>query len=228
MRRYRIVLADDHKLFRDGLEKLLNLESDMEVVGRADNGEEALAVVTERKPDILLLDVSMPIMGGVELVNRLNGLGIAPKCIAITAFDDDRHIAELSEAGVSGYVLKTSGFDEVLAAVRSVAKGFPYVDPMIAQKLLAPMNRDEEDSDFFRDLTIREKETLYWLSQGLNNTEISEKMVLSDKTVKNHLSHVLKKLGIQDRTQAAIIAWKMGLAKSDPEIFKETGNDRPA
>lgn len=222
MSEYRVVLADDHKLFRDGLERLLNLEPDLEVVGRADNGKEALKVVEETNPDILLLDVHMPVMGGTELVNELHARGIVPKCIAITAFDDEQHIAELSEAGVSGYVLKTSGFSEVLAAVRSVAKGFPYVDPGIAQKLLAPMNKEEEDADLFRGLTLREKEALYWLSQGLNNVEISEKMVLSDKTVKNHLSHVMRKLGIQDRTQAAILAWKMGLAKVDPAIFQES------
>ncbi len=219
---YRIVLADDHKLFRDGLERLLNLEPDVEVVGRADNGEEALVVVEEKKPDILLLDVHMPIMGGTELVNELNKRGIDLKCIAITAFDDEEHIAQLSQAGVSGYVLKTSGFTEVLAAVRSVGKGFPYVDPGIAQKLLSPMKKGEDKTDLFKDLTLREKESLYWLSQGLNNTEISEKMILSDKTVKNHLSHVMRKLGIQDRTQAAILAWKMGLAKVDPKIFRES------
>lgn len=225
MSEYRLVLADDHKLFRDGLERLLNLESDVEVVGRADNGEEAIKVVEEQKPDILLLDVHMPIMGGTELVNELNKRGIVPKCIAITAFDDEEHIAKLSQAGVSGYVLKTSGFTEVLAAVRSVGKGFPYVDPCIAQKLLSPMNKDEEEKDVFKDLTLREKEALYWLSQGLNNMEISEKMILSDKTVKNHLSHVMRKLDIQDRTQAAILAWKMGLAKVDPETFRETEED---
>jgi len=217
----RVVLADDHKLFRDGLERLLDLEPDIEVVGRADNGKEALAVVMEKKPDLLLLDVHMPVMGGVVLVNKLRELGLSPKCIAVTAFDDDRHIADLSEAGVSGYVLKTSGFEEVLAAVRSVVKGFPYVDPMIAQKLLAPIKHDNEDPGFFGDLTLREKETLYWLSQGMNNAEISEKMILSDKTVKNHLSHVMKKLGIQDRTQAAVAAWKMGLAKMDPKMFEK-------
>ncbi|HPI97643.1 MAG TPA: response regulator transcription factor [Synergistales bacterium] len=217
---YRVVLAEDHKLFRDGLERLLSLEEDIEVVGTADNGQEAIRVVEEAKPEILLLDVHMPVMGGAEMVRILREKGMDMKYIAITAFDDEGHIAELSEAGVNGYILKASGFDQVQAAIRSVGKGFPYVDPAIAQKLLSPMKKNKGEEDLLERLSIREKEALYWLAQGFNNQEIAEKMILSDKTVKNHLSHLMKKLNIQDRTQAAIIAWKTGLAKEDPAQFQ--------
>lgn len=222
--KYRVVLAEDHKLFRDGLERLLSLEEDIEVVGTADNGQEALKVVEKTKPDILLLDVHMPIMGGSEMVSILKEKGMDLKYVAITAFDDEGHIAELSQAGVNAYILKASGFDQVQAAIRSVGKGFPYVDPAIAQKLLSPMQKGAGEEDVLKSLSLREKEALYWLAQGFNNQEIADKMILSDKTVKNHLSHVMKKLNTQDRTQAAIIAWKTGLAKEDPSKFDLDNN----
>jgi len=217
---YRVVLAEDHKLFRDGLERLLGYEEDIEVVGTADNGKEAITMVEQKMPDILLLDVHMPVMGGTELVTELKKRkSLDLKYIAITAFDDTGHIADLSEAGVNGYVLKASGFDQVMEAIRSVGKGFPYVDPVIAEKLLSPMKKNKGDKAMLDMLSIREKESLFWLSQGFNNTEIAEKMFLSDKTVKNHLSHVMSKLSIQDRTQAAIVAWRTGLAKWSPDDF---------
>lgn len=217
---YRIVLADDHKLFRDGLERLLGYEEDIQVLGCADNGEDAVKLVEELKPDILLLDVQMPVMGGIELVEELRSRGYENlKYIAITAFNDNDHISKLSEVGVSGYIVKSSGFEQVMNAIRSVGKGFPYVDEALAEKMLSPNKDMDSDDDVLDKLTIREKEALYWLSMGLNNREIAEKMFLSDKTVKNHLSHAMAKLEIQDRTQAAIYAWRSGLAKWSEEDF---------
>src|SRR6056297_1017415 len=123
---YKVVLADDHKLFRDGLERLLGYEEDILVLGCADNGKEAIELVERVGPDILLLDVQMPIMGGVELVEELKSRGFPDlKYIAITAFDDTDHISSLSEVGVNGYILKASGFEQVMNAIRSVGKGFP-------------------------------------------------------------------------------------------------------
>lgn len=218
---YKVVLADDHKLFRDGLERLLGYEEDILVLGCADNGKEAIELVERVGPDILLLDVQMPIMGGVELVEELKSRGFPDlKYIAITAFDDTDHISSLSEVGVNGYILKASGFEQVMNAIRSVGKGFPYVDEVLAEKMLDPDRETESEENILDKLTLREKESLYWLSMGLNNREIAEKMYLSDKTVKNHLSHAMAKLLIQDRTQAAIFAWRTGLAKWSPDDFK--------
>lgn len=209
----RIVLADDHKLFRDGVKKLLDQESDITIVGEASDGEEALAVVREKKPDVLLFDINMPRMDGIQLVRELNNLMKNIRYVAVSAYDDEDHLAALSALGVLGFVLKASGKVELLSAIRSANRGQAYVDPRVAGKLLTSFSRRKEDNDQLFDLTSREKEILYWLAQGLSNTEMSEKMVLSEKTVKNHVSHVLKKLDLRDRTQAAILAWKVGFAQ---------------
>jgi DNA-binding NarL/FixJ family response regulator len=213
MKRIRVVLADDHRLFREGLKRLLDLESDIEVIGEARDGVEALQVVRGTNPDVLLFDVNMPVMDGVQLVKELSGSAKGLKFVAITAFDDEDHLAALSSIGVHGYVLKASGLLELLSAVRSVARGEAYVDPKVAGKLLTSFHRRREERDLLVDLTPREMEVLYWLSQGFNNLEIAGKMVLSEKTVKNHVSHVLRKLELSDRTQAAVLAWKLGLAQ---------------
>jgi len=222
MRRIRVVLADDHRLFREGLKRLLDMESDIEVVGEGRDGAEALQIVRETSPDVLLFDVNMPTMNGVELVKELTHSGARNlKFVAITAFDDEDHLAALSSVGVHGYVLKASGLIELLSAIRSVARGEAYVDPHVAGKLLTSFHRRREERDLLLDLTPREVEVLYWLAQGYGNGEIAQRMVLSEKTVKNHISHVLRKLELSDRTQAAVLAWRMGLAQRPIEAVRD-------
>lgn len=215
MKRIRVVLADDHRLFRDGLKRLLELESDIAVVGEAGDGLDALRVVREKNPDILLMDVNMPKLDGIQLVHELSGTrGL--HFVAITAHDDEEHLSALSAAGVHGYVLKASGMIELLSAVRSVARGEPYVDPKVAGKLLSTFHQRKEERDLIDELTPKEREVLYWIAQGMNNADIAGQMVLSEKTVKNHVSHVLRKLDLKDRTQAAVLAWRLGVAQEDP------------
>ena len=219
MKKIRVVLADDHRLFRDGLRRLLELEADIEVIGEARDGVEAIEITRKLLPDLLLLDVNMPHKDGGAVVRELSPELTRVKFVVITAYDDEEHLADLSSAGVDGYVLKSSGLSEFLSAVRSVARGDPYVDPKVAGKLLSSFHKHKEERDQLTDLTQREKEVLFWLSQGYSNAEIAAKMVLSEKTVKNHVSHLLRKLDLTDRTQAAVLAWKMGLAQRAEEFM---------
>lgn len=217
----RLVIADDHRLFRDGVKKLLELESDIDVIGEAGDGEEALKVVREKEPDVLLFDINMPKIDGIQLVRELNSYTHAIKYVAVSAYDDEDSLSALSSAGVLGFVLKASDRVELLSAIRSANRNQPYVDPRVAGKLLTSFSRRKEENDQLYELTPREKEILYWLAQGLSNSEVAAKMVLSEKTVKNHVSHVLKKLDLRDRTQAAILAWRIGFAQLQPDSLRQ-------
>ncbi|MCF4113764.1 MULTISPECIES: response regulator [Dethiosulfovibrio] len=214
MEKIRMVLIDDHKLFRDGMKKLLEMEPDFSVEGEASDGIEGLALIKRSRPDVVLLDIGMPNLDGIGLIRELRRMEQNTKFVAITAFNDERKLSELSSVGVHGFVLKSSGRTELLSAIRSVARGQCYVDPKVAGLLLGAFHKKQDESDMLCDLTDREKEVLYWLAQGLSNLEISAKMNLSEKTVKNHVSHILKKLDLRDRTQAAILAWRVGIAES--------------
>jgi DNA-binding NarL/FixJ family response regulator len=215
----RIVLADDHRLFREGLRRLLELESDIEIVGEAKDGADAVEMVLATDPDIVLLDINMPMMDGGQVIKKLKGSRVHSKFVAITAYDDAEHMAMLSSIGIQGYILKSSSTPDLLGALRSVYNGESYVDPKVAGKLLSSFQKRKEEQDVMLLLTQREKEVLFWLSQGFNNAEISSRMVLSEKTVKNHVSHLLKKLGLNDRTQAAVMAWRMGFVQSSGDTM---------
>jgi DNA-binding NarL/FixJ family response regulator len=217
MSKIRVAMADDHRLFREGLRRLLELESDIEVVGEAKDGAEAVDMILSTEPDIVLLDINMPKMDGGQVVKKLKNSGLRTKFVAITAYDDEEHLAALSAIGINGYILKSSSMPDLLSALRSVHNGESYVDPKVAGKLLSSFQKRKEEQDVMLLLTQREKEVLFWLSQGFNNAEISAKMVLSEKTVKNHVSHLLKKLGLNDRTQAAVLAWRMGLVQTSSD-----------
>jgi DNA-binding NarL/FixJ family response regulator len=221
MKKIRIVVADDHRLFREGLRRLLELEGDLEIVGEAKDGAEAVDIILATDPDIVLLDINMPKMDGGQVVKRLRGTSIHAKFMAITAYDDEEHLANLSALGINGYILKSSSMPDLLSALHAVNSGESYVDPKVAGKLLSSFQKHKEESDVMQILTQREKEVLFWLSLGFNNLEISAKMVLSEKTVKNHVSHLLKKLNLNDRTQAAVLAWRMGLVHSTSTAPKE-------
>lgn len=217
----KLVLADDHKLFRDGLRKILELEQDIRVVGEGANGEEALQLVRQHRPDVVLFDINMPKMDGVRLARELKGLDLKVASVAVSAYDDEDCLATLSAEGVQGFVLKSSGRSELISAIRAVHQGESYVDPRVAGKLMTSFSRRKSDNNLLDELSPREKVVLYWLSQGYSNQEIAKQTVLSEKTVKNHVSHMLKKLELRDRTQAAVLAWRLGFAQISPEAMKQ-------
>jgi DNA-binding NarL/FixJ family response regulator len=199
----------------------LDLEPDIKVEAEAGDGEEALAVIREHLPDIVLFDINMPRVDGLQMAREMRNLKMRTALIAVSAYDDEDSLATLSAEGVLGFVLKSSGRGELIAAIRSVSRGQPYVDPHVAGKLMLSFSKRKSESDLLADLTSREKEILYWLAQGLNNGEVAERMVLSEKTVKNHVSHIFKKLDIRDRTQAAIMAWRVGFAQISPDALEQ-------
>lgn len=215
------MLVDDHKLFCDCLKRLLESDPDFSVIGAATDESETSQLVLKEHPDILLLNINMPTIDSIHLVKSLRTLSPSLKFIAIAAPNDEEHLATLSSIGVNGYILRSSGMEELLSALKAVARGDAYVDPRVAAKLLRSLNRRREERDLLFELTMREKEILYWLSQGMNNKEIATQMVLSEKTIKNHVSHILKKLELSDRTQAAVLSWKLGLAQRDPLVFSQ-------
>lgn len=228
----RIVLVDDQTLIRQGLQILLELEEDLEVVGTAASGREALAVVEQLRPDVVLMDVRMPQLDGVaatrELLQRLPGLGV----IILTTFDDDEYVFEGLKAGARGYMLKDTSAEEIVAAVRAVAAGEALIQPSIARKVvaeftrlaggraesaarkgepLAPSAPSPQPSALPEPLTEREHEVLRHLSAGRSNREIAEILVITEGTVKNHVSSTLAKLGVRDRTQAVLKAQELRL-----------------
>lgn len=216
MKKIRVVLADDYRLFRDGLRRLLELESDITVLGEAGDGLEALRVVREKVPDVLLLDIDIPKLDGVQIVRELSCTTRGLEYVAIAPSADEERLTALSAAGVRGYVLKSSGVSELVSALRSVARGDPYVDPKVTGDFLVNLHCSREERYLLEELTPKEREVLYWISQGMNNADIAGRMVLSEKTVKNHVSHILRKLELKDRTQAAVMAWRTGLAQAAP------------
>lgn len=222
----RILLVDDQTLVRQGIQTLLELEDDLEVVGAAANGLEALALAERVAPDVVLMDVRMPQMDGVaatrELLRRRPGLGV----IILTTFDDDEYVFEGLKAGARGYMLKDTSSDEIVAAVRAVAAGEALIQPSIARKVVAEFSRlaagkapvqtpppapARAPGALAEPLTEREGEVLRALAAGLSNREIAERLVITEGTVKNHVSSLLAKLEVRDRTQAVLKAQALGL-----------------
>ena len=200
----RIVVADDHPVVRDGLIAMLQTQSDFEVIGEAGDGAEALHMVAERTPDVLLLDLEMPRMDGIETLQRLREQRSSVRVIVFTVFDTDERIVSAMRAGAKGYLLKGAPRDDVFRAVRVVNEGGSLLEPLIASKLLDSVNNPDA-------LTERQKEVLHLLATGLLNKEIADQLHISERTVKFHVSEILGKLGAGNRTEAAAIAMQRGL-----------------
>ncbi|HLK59783.1 MAG TPA: response regulator transcription factor [Chthonomonadaceae bacterium] len=215
MEKIRVVVAEDERLTREALARLLALEEDIEVVGRAADGEMALRVVRETLPDVLLTDINMPKMDGIALTQKvkqeLPSVGV---CI-LTIYHDDASVFQAIKAGALGYVLKDSPPEDSVAAIRAIAHGDGVLHPSIAARVLAEFNRISTqraaDLKLFSELTAREMEVLKELATGKRNREIAESLFVSEKTIKNHISSILAKLNANDRTEAAMIAARGGL-----------------
>ena len=200
----RIVVADDHPVVRDGLIAMLQTQSDFEVIGEAGDGAEALHMVVERAPDVLLLDLEMPRVDGIETLRQLGERGSSVRVIVFTVFDTDERIVSAMRAGAKGYLLKGAPRGDVFRAVRVVNEGGSLLEPLVASKLLDSVNNPDA-------LTARQKEVLHLLATGLLNKEIADQLNISERTVKFHVSEILGKLGAGNRTEAAAIAMQRGL-----------------
>ncbi len=207
----RILVADDHPVVRDGLVAILSTQSDFEVVGEASSGPEVLALWGERRPDVILLDLEMPEMDGVETLRALHGRGENVRVIVFTAFDTDERILNAVQAGAQGYLLKGVPREEIFNAVRVVHSGGSLLQPVVASKLLRQVSRQGENRPEVEALTPREQEVLELLAQGLQNKEIAAGLVISERTVKFHVSSILSKLGASNRTEAVAMAAQQGL-----------------
>ena len=224
----RILLADDHPIMREGLRAVLETQSDFEIVGtpeQAANGEEALSLALELKPDILLLDLEMPVMDGVETIRRLrrqfsnlqkNSEQRGPHVIVFTAFDNDERIIAALQAGANGYLLKGAPREEMFHAIRVTMQGGSLLQPLIASKLLRHMGQHSihpatHQQPIYESLTERELEVLGLLAQGMQNKEIAANLVISERTVKFHISSIMGKLGAANRTEAVALAAQKGL-----------------
>ena len=211
-----VLLVDDQRLMRDGLRTLLELEPDLTVAGEAADGEEALVRFRDTRPDVVLMDVRMPGMDGVEATRRLRAMDPEAKVIILTTFDDDEYVFEGLRAGAVGYLLKALSGEELADAIRTVAAGGALIDPAVTRKVvnefarLAPPARSI-DAGLAEPLSEREKEVLGLVARGLSNREIADELFLAEGTVKNYVTTILQKIGVRDRTQAALRARELGL-----------------
>jgi len=212
----RILLVDDQRLMREGLHILLELEPDLQIAGEADNGEAALRAYDELRPDVVLMDVRMPGMDGVEATWRLRERWPEARIVILTTFDDDEYVFEGLRAGALGYLLKDVSGHDLAQAVRTVAAGGALIQPSVAAKVVAEFARiappaRAAGAGLAEPLSAREIEILRLLSDGLTNRQIAERLCLAEGTVKNHVTDILAKLGARDRTQAALRARELGL-----------------
>lgn len=209
----RILICDDQTITSDGLELMLNLEQDMDVVGIAPNGADAVEMATELQPDIVLMDLKMPIMNGIEATRRIHQQFPNMPILVLTTYDDDEWVFDAIRAGAKGYLLKDTPRIDLVKAVRGTAQGKSFVDPEVAGKLLNQVAGQTAlpDSALTAKLSPREVEILGLIAQGATNQDIAAQLFLSEGTVRNYVSSIFAKLEVADRTQAAVIALRHGL-----------------
>ncbi len=211
-----ILVVDDQRLMRDGLRTLLELEPDLDVVGEAGDGQAAITAYADCTPDVVLMDVRMPVMDGVEATRRIRQTWPAARVIILTTFDDDEYVFEGLRAGAQGYLLKAVSSGELADAIRTVAAGGALIDPSVTRKVVAEFARlgapaRQSASELPDPLSDRELDVLRLLAEGLSNREIAERLYLAEGTVKNYVTNILGKIGARDRTQAALQAQRLGL-----------------
>ena len=208
----RIFIADDHAIVREGLRALLATEPNIELVGEASDGIQAVSKVHALKPDVILLDMVMPRMDGLEAIVEIKKNWSEAKIIVLTSFSDDEKVFSAIRSGALGYLLKESSPLDLLQAIHSVARGEGFLSPTIASKVMREINQPPKLPPTKDPLTEREVEILQLVAKGLTNDEIAEKLVVSERTVRTHVSNILAKLQLANRTQAALYALKEGLA----------------
>jgi DNA-binding NarL/FixJ family response regulator len=214
----RVLIADDHALLRDGLRSMLDAQDDLEVVGEAADGDETLARAAELHPDVVIMDIRMPRLDGIEATRRLVARGEeAPRVLVLTTFDLDEYVFEALEAGAGGFMLKDAPPTQLAEAVRTVARGDALLAPAVTRRLIERyVRRRPADATLaarFQELTERELEVLRLLTRGLSNAEIGARLFLSAATVKTHVTRLLAKLRVRDRVQAVVLAYEAGIVE---------------
>lgn len=214
MSKIRVLIADDHSMVRQGIKQILELEEDITVVALASNGEEAIKLAKEQKPDVILMDINMPVTNGLQAIKELKGDKHPYKVIVLTIHQDREYLFKTLQMGAEGYVLKDAEPMVLIEAIRSVFCGQSYIQSNMTKELVKEFNRvtlHEKDKNEQNNLTSREVEVLELIAEGMINKEIAKQLYISEKTVKNHVSNIFKKLNVSDRTQAAIYAFKHNL-----------------
>jgi DNA-binding NarL/FixJ family response regulator len=214
----RVVLADDESLVRTGFRMILKTEPDIDVVGEAADGHQAVDAARRLRPDVVVMDVRMPHLDGLEATRRiLSAPDAATRVLMLTTFDLDEYVYDALRAGASGFLLKDAPADQLLAAIRSVAEGGALLAPTVTRRLIEEFARRPPESapapEAVAELTARERSVLVLLARGLSNAEVAAELVLGEATIKTHVARVLSKLGLRDRTQAVVYAYESGLVR---------------
>ncbi|HUZ70126.1 MAG TPA: response regulator transcription factor [Candidatus Saccharimonadales bacterium] len=209
----RVVLVDDQPLVRTGLRTLLEEEADITVVGDAADGDQAVRAVAELVPDVVLMDIRMPVLDGLEATRRIMTSGSAARIVILTTFDLDAYVFEALRAGASGFLLKDAPSDEIVRAVRIAAAGDALLAPSVTRRLIERFSghTPRAEASRLRELTEREREVLLLVARGFSNLEIAQRLFLGETTVKTHVAHILDKLEVRDRVQAVVLAYECGL-----------------
>ncbi|NPA26890.1 MAG: response regulator transcription factor [Chloroflexi bacterium] len=218
--RITVLIVDDHAVVRQGVRAFLETQPDIQVIGEAASGAEAVRLVERYAPDVVLMDLVMPGMDGVEATRAIKRLSPRSQVIVLTSYHDDEHIFPAIRAGALSYLLKDVSPDALADAVRRAARGEAVLHPRVAARLVQEIHAERKQApsqamSAFADLTERELEVLRLIAQGLSNAEIAARLYISERTVKSHVSNILSKLHLADRTQAAIYAWKQGLMRDE-------------
>jgi DNA-binding NarL/FixJ family response regulator len=213
----RILLVDDHAVLRSGLEALLSLEPDLDVVGEAGSGEEALQRVIALRPEVVVMDLDMPGMGGLEATKKINEMGLPTKVLVLTSHEEERSLLAVLEAGGSGYVHKTKAEDDLIEAIRTVARDELFLYPTATRLLLQGYRRAEErgEANPVEELSEREREVLVLTAEGYSSSEVGKKLFLSPKTVDTYRARIMKKLGLGHRSELVRFALRHGLLRAD-------------
>jgi DNA-binding NarL/FixJ family response regulator len=216
----RVLIADDHRIVRQGLRHVCELAGDLTVVGEAEDGQEAVQQARQLQPDVILMDINMPLLDGVQATRRVAEAGLSARVIILTMFRQDRYVFEAIKAGARGYLLKDVDEGDLVEAIRAVHRGEALINPSMAVKLLdefrrlSQMDSDVEDRE---GLTPGEMEVLRLVAQGIDNKAVAEQLALSERTVANRLSSIYEKLQVNNRTQAALVALRRGWATLEQE-----------